>query len=68
MFSTNSDHGLILGGLALVVAYKLLASRIAMDGLLDSKVSHGPSPGRAQLPFLMGAVVLFRGPSKKQRA
>ena len=40
---------LILGGLALVVAYKLLTGGINMTGLLDDKVSREPSPGRVQL-------------------
>ena len=40
---------LILGGLALVVAYKMLTGAINMRGLLDDKVTGGLSPGRVQL-------------------
>ena len=40
---------LLLGGLALVVAYKLLTGQINMAGLLDDKVTGEPSPGRVQL-------------------
>ncbi len=37
---------LILGGPALVGAYKMLTGRIKMDGLLDDKTAGGLSPGR----------------------
>ena len=40
---------LLLGGLALVVAYKMLTGAINMRGLLDDKVSGGLSPERVQL-------------------
>lgn len=40
---------LILGGLALVVVYKLLTGAINMRGLLDDKKSHTLSPERVQL-------------------
>ena len=40
---------LTLGGLALVVAYKMLTGPINMRGLLDDKVSGALSPGRVQL-------------------
>lgn len=43
---------LILGGLALVVAYKMLTGRINMRGLLDDKAAGGLSPGRVQLLVL----------------
>ncbi len=43
---------LILGGLALVVAYKMLTGRINMQGLFDDKVTHELSPGRVQLLVL----------------
>jgi hypothetical protein len=48
---------LILGLLALVVAYKMLTGAINMRGLLDDKVSGGLSPGRVQLMIstVMGA-------------
>lgn len=40
---------LILGGLALVVGYKMLTGRINMSGLLDDKKTHALSPERVQL-------------------
>jgi len=40
---------LLLGGLALVVAYKMLSGRINMKGLLEDKMSGELSPGRLQL-------------------
>ena len=40
---------LILGGLAVVIAYKLMTGGINMAGLLDDKVSRDLSPGRVQL-------------------
>lgn len=51
------ELALILGGLALVVAYKILTGGINMRGLLDDKVSGALSPGRVQLlvSTVMGA-------------
>ncbi len=40
---------LILGSLALVVAYKMLSERINMRGLLEDQMTGGLSPGRVQL-------------------
>jgi hypothetical protein len=43
---------LVLGGFALVVAYKMLIGKINFKGLLDDKVTGGTSPGRVQLLVL----------------
>ncbi len=43
------EFTLILGGLALVVGYKLLTGAINMRGLLDDKKTHALSPERVQL-------------------
>ena len=40
---------LLLGGLVIVVAYKMLTGGINMRGLLDDKVSGALSPERVQL-------------------
>ena len=41
------ELSLILGGLALVIAYKMLTGAINICGLLDDKTSGGLSPGRS---------------------
>lgn len=41
----------LLGGFALVVAYKLLTGRINMAGIFSDKVTREPSPGRVQMLF-----------------
>ena len=42
----------LLGGLAIVIAYKMLTGAINMRGLLDDKAAGGLSPGRVQLLVL----------------
>ena len=51
------ELALILGGLALVVVYKMLTGRINMIGLLDDKKTRALSPERVQLLIftVMGA-------------
>ena len=41
----------LLGGLALVVVFKLLTGRINMVGIVSDKVTREPSPGRVQMLF-----------------
>ena len=46
------ELSLILGLLALVVAYKILTGAINMRGLLDGKATGGSNPGSVQSPVL----------------
>ncbi len=66
------ELALILGGLALIVAYKLLTGAINMRGLLVDKKTRALSPGRVQLLVftVMGAgyyllLVIEQAPSGK---
>ena len=43
---------LLLGGLALIVAHKMLTGGINMAGLFDGAATGGPSPGSVQSPML----------------
>ncbi len=56
----RAEIWLLLGNLALVVAYKTLTGGINMAGLLDDKATGGPSPRSAQSPVLavMAAAII----------
>lgn len=43
---------LLLGGLALIVAYKMLTGGINMAGLCDDNATGEPRPGSVQSPVL----------------